>query len=198
MLASLARNNRPRKPRYVKVYLLLVVAIVACGWLLNSWMTKPSTIPLAETNTGRPADTQLDLLFNRAVQHMQRGEHEQALSLWHRILLTNPGIAEVKVNMGYSLYGLGRYTAARNFFIAVIEQDAFQANAYYGLAISSEKMGDLDGALGAMRSYIHLAGEDEDPRFVRKARSALWEWESQLASKEAEQSSPVNEETPAE
>ena len=100
--------------------------------------------------------------------------------------------------MGYSLYEMGHFTAARDFFISAMEQEAFQANAYYGLAITSEKMGDLDGALGAMRSYIHLAGNSENQRFVRRARSALWEWESQLAAQSAEQSSLVSEAKPAE
>ncbi|MDH3355809.1 MAG: hypothetical protein OEL79_11415, partial [Chromatiales bacterium] len=40
-------------------------------------------------------------------------------------------------------------------------------------------MGDLEGALGAMRSYIHL-GKNEKPQYIERARSALWEWEAQL------------------
>jgi tetratricopeptide (TPR) repeat protein len=198
MSASLPRKHRRKKTRYLNVYLLLVTAIVVSGWLLNTWMTIPPTTPLSETTMEQPANGELDRLFTRAVQHMQRGEHEQALSLWHRLLLINPGIPEIKVNMGYSLYEMGRFSAARDSFISAMDQNAFQANAYYGLAITSERMGDLDGALGAMRSYIHLAGNGENQRFVRKARSALWEWESQLAAKAAEQDSLVNEAKPAE
>jgi len=198
MLASMPRKQRRKKTRYLKIYLLLLAAIVISGWLLNTWMTKPHTLPLSEKTTERPANWELDRLFTRAVQHMQSGEHEQALTLWHRLLLINPAIPEVKANMGFSLYEMGRFSAAQDSFISAMEQNAFQANAYYGLAITSEKMGDLVGALGAMRSYIHLAGNSENQRFVRRARSALWEWESQLAAKAAEQSSLVNEAKPAE
>ena len=95
--------------------------------------------------------------------------------------------------MGFSLFELGRYETARDFFIAAMQQNAFQANAYYGLAITSEKMGDLEGAVGAMKSYIHLAQNKEDQPFIRKAKSAVWEWESQLQSKRSKESSAVKE-----
>jgi hypothetical protein len=51
-----------------------------------------------------------------------------------------------------------------------------QANAYYGLAVALEALGDRPGALGAMRSFVHLAKEG-DP-WVPKARAALWEWQA--------------------
>ena len=54
-----------------------------------------------------------------------------------------------------------------------------QANAYWGLAVALEKLGDLHVALGAMRTYIHLSPAD-DP-YVRRARSALWEWDDAIA-----------------
>ena len=48
-------------------------------------------------------------------------------------------------------------------------------NAYWGLAVSLEGLCDIAGAMGAMRTYIHLAPAD-DP-FLVKANAALWEWE---------------------
>jgi hypothetical protein len=67
-----------------------------------------------------------------------------------------------------------------------MEQSAYQANAYYGLAITSEKLGDLEGAIGAMRSFLHLADGSTDKKHLRKARAALWEWEAQLTPKSTE------------
>ena len=64
-------------------------------------------------------------------------------------------------------------------FNAATELEPYQGNAYWGLVISLEKIGDVSGALGAMRTYIHLAPEDQEA-FVRKARSAMWEWEETL------------------
>ena len=39
-------------------------------------------------------------------------------------------------------------------------------------------LGDKEAALGAMRSYIHLAPPDD--AYVKKARSAIWEWGEEL------------------
>jgi hypothetical protein len=58
-----------------------------------------------------------------------------------------------------------------------------QANAYYGLATALEAGGDLEGALGAMRTYVHL--EAPDAPFLRKAAAAIWEWETRLRDKRA-------------
>jgi tetratricopeptide (TPR) repeat protein len=193
MTVTHTRKRPVKYSYYVKVSLLLLVAIVTFGWLLNGWMTRPQVTHLPLNSIESWKNNELDQIFTAAVSHMQRGEYEQAVSLWHRILLIDPAIPEVKANMGFSLFELGRFATARDFFISAMEQNAFQANAYYGLAITSEKLGDLEGALGAMRSYIHLAQNKEDRPFIRKARSALWEWESQLESKRAEKNSTVTE-----
>jgi len=193
MVASINHRHRRRKTHYIKVSFLLLTAILIFGWLLNTWMTEKLTIPLSGTTAEHSNNRSLDQLFTGAVRHMQHGEYERAITLWHSVMLINPSIPEVKVNMGFSLYEMERFSVARDYFISAMEQDAFQANAYYGLAITSEKMGDLQGAMGAMRSYIHLAANDEDERFVRKARAALWEWESQSRPKTAEQGAAVSE-----
>ena len=187
-------QKRPHKnSRHLEVSLLLLITIISFGWLLNGWMTKPQAITVPLNSIEPSKDNQLDRTFTMAVRHMQQGEYEQAVNLWHQILLNNAAIPDVKVNMGFSLFELGRYETARDFFIDAMQQNAFQANAYYGLAITSEKMGDLEGAMGAMKSYIHLAQNKEDQPFIRKARSAVWEWESQLQSKRSKESSAVKE-----
>ena len=168
--------------------LLLTAAVTLLGWTLNAWITGSAAIPLSTSVIEKNSDNNLEQLFAAAVLQMQQRQYQQALNLWHRALLIAPDIPEIKVNMGFSLYELGEYATARDFFIDAMEQNAYQANAYYGLAITSEKMGDLEGALGAMRSYIHLAAGEQDEKFVRLARSALWEWEARLG----ENSKPPN------
>ena len=167
------------------VSLLLIIAIAISGWMLNAWMTQSVGLPVLPDSYDN-GNAALQQMYTAAVRHMQLAEHEQALSIWHQLLLTNPEIPEVKVNMGFSLFELGKFVTARDFFIAAMEQNAYQANAYYGLAISSEKLGDLQGAIGAMRSFLHLADDNTDEKFLRRARAALWEWESQLVPKPAE------------
>lgn len=169
-----------RKSRYLTVSLLLLVAIAVSGWVLSVWMTEPVELPVLASSNTNSENPDFKQIYKAAVRHMQLDEHEQALGLWHQLLLTNPEIPEVKVNMGFSLFELEQFVTARDFFIAAMEQSAYQANAYYGLAITSEKLGDLEGALGAMRSFLHLADGNTDEKYLRKARAALWEWESQL------------------
>lgn len=172
---------RKKRLRYVWVAAFLLLAIATIGGLLNRWMTSPLTASLLPEPVQSSQSGQLAQIFSEAVVHMQSGDYEQALNLWHAALLINPEIPEVKVNMGFSLFETGEYVPARDFFISAIDQSPFQANAYYGLAICNEQLGDLEAAIGAMKSYIHLA-QAQDDSFIRKARSALWEWESQIKS----------------
>ena len=176
------RTRKPlRQGQYLKMLLLLVVTVALLGSLANIWLTRPhpeiSTVEQPDLE-GQPSS--LQAAFQAAVNAMQAGDHEQAIRLWHPLLIEYPGIPEIKVNMGFSLFELGHYPVARDFFLEAMEQNPYQANAYYGLAICEEKLGDLESALGAMRSYIHLASEQENPQFIRRARSALWEWEAAL------------------
>ena len=93
----------------------------------------------------------------------------------------DPEMPEAYVNLGFALVGLERWREAGDFFMSAATLNPEQANAYYGLAVALDARGDREGALGAMRSFVHLSAPD-DP-FVPKARAALWEWQ---AAREAE------------
>lgn len=114
---------------------------------------------------------------------MQSGDYQQALNYWHRALVANPAIPEVRVNMGFTLIEMGNYRAACKSFNDALDQNAYQANAYYGLAICNEESGNIEAALGYMKSFVHLA-QPQDEAFLNKARSAIWEWESSLKPKQ--------------
>jgi len=116
--------------------------------------------------------------FEEGVFMLHAGRYDEAVTAMHRVILLSPRLVEAQVNMGYALLGLKRYKAAGEFFRKAIDLKPYQNNAYWGLAEALENEGDLGGALGAMRTYIHLA-KPGDP-YVKRARSALWEWESRL------------------
>lgn len=183
MVKNTRAGLRVGRLRYLVAAVVLISGVLVFGWLLNAWMTNPAVMPLSAATGRGDLERDFDTVFKAAVARMQAREYRQAMTLWHRALLLEPALPEVKVNMGFTLFELGHDSQARDFFIAALEQNAYQANAYYGLAIVSERMGDLEGALGAMRSFIHLAGSDQDEQFIRRARSALWEWETQLAAR---------------
>ena len=192
-MAFRSARSRIAIRRYLVSAALLLLTVGASGWLLNAWMTAPVEILPASEKAPETVKDEFDAAFRRAVSLMQAGEYEQALSAWHRALLLDAEVVEAQVNLGFTLYELDRYSQAREFFTAALERNVYQANAYYGLAIVNEKMGDLEGALGAMRSYIHLAGPEQDDRFIRRAGAALWEWESQLAARKADKSTGSEE-----
>lgn len=83
--------------------------------------------------------------------------------------------------LGRALLGRNDYTSARDFIERAIDLDPTLAEAYFDHARASEGLGDIPSALGGMRSFLHLV-ENADPYRlpVAQARSAIWEWESQL------------------
>ena len=121
---------------------------------------------------------QIDERFQQAIAMLHAKRYDFAIKALHRVIELAPNMPEAYVNMGYAMIGKEDYQAAVTFFESAIEIKPYQANAYWGLAVSLESLDDLQGALGAMRTFIHLSPPN-DP-FLRKARSALWEWESSL------------------
>jgi len=118
--------------------------------------------------------------FRQGVVLLHAREYEYAALAFHRVLTLAPRLPEAQVNMGYAMLGRGRASAARDYFSAAIDLRPTQRNAYYGLAEALEALGNTAGALGAMRTFVHLS-PTHDP-FVRKARAALWEWQAAVAS----------------
>lgn len=117
--------------------------------------------------------------FNQGVLMLHASEFEYAVKAFHRALELAPRLPEAHVNMGFALLGQKQFAPAADFFASAIELNAFQANAYYGLASALDELGDREAALGAMRSFVHLAGEAEEP-YLPRARAALWEWQAGL------------------
>lgn len=124
--------------------------------------------------------------FTVAAGLLNAHRYEEAATELHRVLELEPRMPEAHVNMGFAMIGLQRYAAARDFFDGAIELRPNQANAYYGLALALEGLQDLAGALGAMRSYVHLdKNPDRDGPWLRKANAAIWEWEDYLGKTRA-------------
>ncbi len=122
--------------------------------------------------------------FDQAVIMLHARRYEHAATALHRVLALDPTLPEAHANMGYAMLGLERYPEARDFFLGAIELRPGQVNAYYGLAVALEELNDLAGALGAMRTYVHLAAP-EDP-YRRKGEAAIWEWEAKQLSQNRE------------
>ena len=127
-------------------------------------------------------DARLHQAFQQAVALLQSGQYEYAVKGFHDVLRIPPDMPEAHVNMGFALLGLRKFGEARDFFDAASNLRPLQTNAYYGLAMAHEGLGQLRQAVMAMRTYAHLADKSDPHR--RKAEAAIWEWEAALSAPE--------------
>ena len=163
--------------RFTVIPAILAVT-VAAGFLLRSIEPQGEAVAVQ-------AETDMRLLhqqFQQAVALLQHGEYDYAVQGFHDVLKIAPDMPEAHVNMGFALLGLEEYEAARSFFDTATNLRPGQTNAYYGLAVAHEGLGDLRQAVAAMRAYTHIAAGDDQYR--RKAEAAIWEWEAELTAKE--------------
>lgn len=121
---------------------------------------------------------EIDERFNQAVAMLHAKKYDYAITALHRVLELAPTMPEAHVNMGFALLGQERYKAAKDFFEAAIELKPSQTNAYYGLALALRELGELEGAIGAMRSYAHLLKTDD--QYYEQAQNILKDMEDEL------------------
>ena len=181
-----------KRDRRIAAILLTLVAIVAIKIsidLLPEQTGKPTEGVTADQLTDEKnlakikALKEVDIRFKQAIAMLHAKRYEHAVTALQRVLKLAPEMPEAHVNMGFALIGMEEYKAAGNYFNRAIELKEMQVNAYYGLAVALEGMGDLIGAMGAMESYLHLGNEDE--KYRTKAQAALWEWRETLKQRKA-------------
>ncbi|MBK8324910.1 MAG: tetratricopeptide repeat protein [Betaproteobacteria bacterium] len=156
---------------------LITASLVALGGAGIALL--PGSTPAAGGPPAAHAED-IDIAFRQGVALLQARQHGHAMQAFHRVLAFAPAMPEAHANMGFALAGLGRHREARAYFEGALDLRPSQLNAYYGLAVAAEALGDLDTARGAMRTYAHLAPA-ADP-FRRRAEAALWEWSERKPS----------------
>lgn len=169
------------------VILAVVIATVALGYLgYRVSVEQTAAAPVAvDPHIGSAVELQrqdaaLHQTFQQAVALLRAGEYEYAAQGFHEVLRIAPEMAEAHVNMGFALIGLEQFAAAMDFFDAAADLRPSQFNAYYGMAVAHEGLGDLRRAVSAMRTYVHLIREDDPYR--PRAEAAIWEWEAELSA----------------
>jgi Flp pilus assembly protein TadD len=137
-------------------------------------------IPLQSTLPDDPEIMhEVQIRFDQGVALLHAKRYEFAETALSRVVELAPRVPEGYVNLGFAVLLQQRYEEAGELFNTAVNLRPDQANAYWGLALALEGLQDYEGALGAMRSYIHLSRTPDDP-YLPKARAALWEWEAQL------------------
>jgi tetratricopeptide (TPR) repeat protein len=170
-----------QQPNTTRIGAVLILALALLAGLVK-WAGEPREVSRMD-HQRQMQEREVRQRFEQGVVMLHARQYDHAITALHRVLELAPRMPEAHVNMGYALLGLEQPDAARGFFEAAIALNPRQANAYYGLAVAEEARQDYEGALGAMRTYLHFARPD-DP-FRNKARSALWEWEDKLGRHQA-------------
>ena len=165
----------------LRVASLMAAAIVLGGAAL---LALPRPAPVAAPAARGAHAREVDERFTQGVAMLHAKRYEYAVAAFHQVLKYAPDMPEAHVNMGFALLGLGHAKEARDFFESATTLRPMQANAYFGMAEALEAQGDLRGAIGAMRAYLHLTAP-ADP-YRRRAEAALWEWESAASARPAD------------
>lgn len=165
------------------------VALIFLGGLAVTFVPRERTpAAVAAAAKPRPHAAEIDERFQQGVVMLHAKKYEYAIAAFHQVLKYAPDMPEAHVNMGYALVGLGHHAQARDFFESATVLRPGQANAYYGMAMALEGLGDLRGAIGAMRTYAHLVPREDPHR--RKAEAAVWEWEEAVRTAAAAGAKP--------
>ncbi|HCY62910.1 MAG TPA: hypothetical protein DHV59_08805 [Oxalobacteraceae bacterium] len=181
--ANTSKGGRRRDVR-MPAFIVTVLLTAAIGLLITYWPRDLGTVQKVDAarepvgHATQKRNEEIDRHFKEGVALLKEKQYEAAAGQLHRVVSLAPRMPEAHVNLGFAMIGLQRYEQARRAFENAIDLRTRQINAYYGLAMALEALQDLPGALGAMRSYVHLSTPD-DP-YVRKANAAIWEWETQL------------------
>lgn len=136
---------------------------------------------VAETVPTSPEEARNQALRLEASKRLAARDFKGAMTPLKTLIGLAPRDAKAHLLMGLALEGQEQFAAARQYYEAAIDRDLVLADAYFGYATTSEALGDLESALGGMRSFLHVQ-RDGDPYRLRvaQARSAIWEWESKL------------------
>ncbi len=185
---------------------IVAVAVIGFGFALDRWVVvgdietvpepaaisppAPTTPPASQTEVD---DAHFEALFARGIAGLRAGKPDQAAAAFEAAQILNPRVPALHANLGFARLALGKINAAIESFETSTNLRPAQANAYFGLAEAWEKQGDLEQALGAMRTFVHLTPED-DP-FRRRAFSAIWEWEQALGRLPSNAAEAVQAET---
>ena len=120
----------------------------------------PTSTPAPQTTPEGAATPALDPLFQYSAGFIliDRGEYEQALSRFNIVSRIYPDFTGAFYGRGIAYYHLERFDAAVREFNAALERDSTYSNAYYGLALVSQKEGDLEQA----RTHLDTAVQTDD------------------------------------
>lgn len=164
----------------LKALLLVSGLVVSIVIIIKLW---PDVLLQEQTSVDDISQKSMTtVLFNNAVTDLRKRHYRQAIDGFRQVLKLAPTMPEAYVNIGFANLEIKEYKQAKQAFNMALDLRVGQINAYWGLAVSLEGLCDIPAAIGAMRTYTHLAKKN-DP-YLKKANAALWEWDQMKKSAE--------------
>jgi cytochrome c oxidase subunit I len=177
----LARATSGRRDVRPAAILATMVAVLVGGLLFgNDGFTILEEKSSANAHVAEKKLKEIDLRFQQGIVMLHARQYDHALTAFHRVIELAPEMPEAYVNAGFALLGKGEFRVAADFFDEATTVRRDQVNAYYGLALALEGMGNRRAAVEAMRTYLHRASPDDPYR--ARAEAAIGEWMAALAS----------------
>jgi tetratricopeptide (TPR) repeat protein len=156
-------------------------ALKAAGAAGRELASEELIVTESKTPPANPEQAEARTILKDAAKAIQAKRYDAALLMLDAARPKIQQQAESYLLVGRALEGKKDHTTARDFYNAALDRNPELAEAYWGMATTSEVLGDLETALGGMRSFLHTV-PNKDPNYIKnaQARSAIWEWEAQL------------------
>ena len=137
--------------------------------------------PNPDEKKGTAGSGTLEQALKQADALIAEKKYDHAIRTINRVRPLAGNSAQAYRLVGRALMGRGDPATARDFFAKAIDLNPRFAQAYFDHASASEGLGDLESAIGGMRSFLHIVKNPDPFRLqVAQARSAIWEWEAKL------------------
>lgn len=167
-------TKRPKRSLPLREFFVVLALVLIGGGVLSlaltprinrdalqvSWSSMSSMFHRAEFSHRQQAE--VHVRFRQGVAMMQAREYDHAFTAFHRVIALDPTLPEAHVNAGFALVELNRPAEALAFFDAALALRAEQVNAYYGMGLALQKLGDLRGAHAALFTYRHRANQKDE------------------------------------
>jgi predicted Zn-dependent protease len=103
-----------------------------------------------------------DLLLELADLRLELGDPQGASIPIRRTLLLNPKSSEALFLLGNAFMDLSHFAEAKKAFHLGLDNNPFDAQAWYNVALAHEQLGEGSEAVDAWRSYLKLESDSEE------------------------------------
>jgi len=108
--------------------------------------------------------------YNLALVLVQRGRHDEALTILADLTEMRPEALDIRFAYGHALFSASRFQEAATQFRAALDLDATHRRAAFGLGRALEEAGDTAAAIAGWERYLEI---DPDSSWADQARNRL-------------------------